>query len=154
MKHWEEASHNKRVSNVPHTIFLCCRPPKSTSCVWVGLRGREWKGKKTYFIDDRRKNKKISFLLRSTFCSPPPPPSFSVASASIISFDFTAKKRRQKRHQNEIFYVEDILWFNDATQACLRRQMSSSWTPRSARLNDDMKKFYGTSEVELIFMLF
>jgi hypothetical protein len=43
------ASHNKRVSNVPHTIF-CCRPPKSTFCMEEGGRGKykreRWKKEK------------------------------------------------------------------------------------------------------------
>lgn len=98
------ASHNKRVSNVPHTIFflsVAARQKALLVCGWGGGR------KKSIFHRRQKENKKISFL----FLSPPYEAHFVLllpnASASIISFDFTAKKR--KRHQNEIFYVEDIL---------------------------------------------
>lgn len=92
------ASHNKRVSNVPHTIF-CCRPPKSTFFSYA--EGGEEGMEKAYFIGDRKENKHI-FSFPHTHA------------ASIISFDFTAKKRR---HQNEIFYVREDVYY-DLTMRC------------------------------------
>jgi hypothetical protein len=54
------ASYNKRVSNVPHTIF-CCRPPKST----LPSQGRE----KHISFGRQKENKRIvlRFLTKQFF---------------------------------------------------------------------------------------
>lgn len=81
----EAASYNKRVSNVPHTIF-CCRQT-------LAFRHRH---SQAYFIGDSTENKRISFLLFAQIFS---------ASASFISRRSKQNEAKKKRHQNEIFYA-------------------------------------------------
>lgn len=82
-----------------HTQFSVAARQKSTFiCLGEREKPRE---KKSIFHRRQNENKKTFFF---------PYEAHFVPSASVISFDLSSKKKaKKKRHQNEIFYVEDIL---------------------------------------------